>query len=303
MGKRKNMPGYVKKKNVRGHTYWAKDPNYVEKSISDKDVNDSPVEGHVLTYEQAEDEIMGAMDMFASDEARLFMNNWDDYFSQDGWESAGYENSLGRTIKYVKSPSGQVYSLESIGWGEWEDVSEWGVDISPVKDKSYDVEAVTVGMMDYSIDPDAGPEHREFTALVKKKIDGTKGKWFTFDLHDMCYDTDFTKFNVKELPGGDFDGADIPGYKGIQGYDNGSEGHGRVYSTFYSFTLDGQEYVAMSEIPSEDAFVDDDLRMSNGSVHGVFYPVDHTIDAEKMHINNYHYDQHAPTINIPVEEV
>lgn len=297
MKKRKNVPGYIEKVNARGHKYWAKDPNYVDKKVPEESLQTKPVEGHVLTYEQAEDEIMGAMDMFTSEDAKMLMYKWDFDFSKDGWEFLMEEYNDGFPTQYIKGPSGQVYQMESEGWSEWSSVTEYGVDISPVKDASYDIDAVTVFPSPVSYIEPQGEEHKEFISLVEKSL---KENPYLYD-YDMTIVPELAKFKVKELPGGDYDGAPIPGYKGIQGWDNGSEGNDRVYTKFHSFTLDGQEYIIMYEVASEAAYVENSLEVKNGSLFGEFYVVDQDTPKEKMHIQEYHYDHNAPKVNIPVK--
>lgn len=269
------------------------------KNMTDKVSQDIPVEGHVLTYEQAKDEIMGAMDLLTSKDASMLMHRCDFDFSKDGWEFLKEEYNHGFPSQYIKGPSGQVYHMESEGWGEWGRViTECGVNISPAKDKSYDTDAVTVFPSPISHIQPQGDEHKEFISLVDKSLE----EFPLFQYGDMEYTPEFSKFKVKMLPGGDYDGAPIPGYKGIEGWDNGKEGHGRVYTEYYSFTLDGQEYIAMHEEPSDYNYMENDLTVDGDSLFGIFHVVDHETPKEKMHIQDYQHDPKAPSVNIPVKD-
>ena len=299
--KRANQPGYIQKINARGHKYWAKDPNYIDSSQIAQPEPTIP-DGMVLSEDDAEKEMMLSIPVFSSPEAYSFVNGYEDDFSHDGWECVHHDKTEGIRECFVKGPSGQHYSMQSYGWSDWEEVHDHGIDMTPVADESYTVKAKTVDNPVEKIDASHGPEHKEFIAMVRDEMEKEGRGVFYF--WEMECAPKFKKFNVHELPGGDFYDATIPGYQGITGWDNGSDGHNRVFSSFYSFTLDGQEYVAYTELTSESGYTEPDIVRGNDEncIMGTFHPVDHSIPESDMLIKEYRYQNNYPTINIPVDE-
>lgn len=279
--KRAGQPGYIEKINARGHKYWAKDPNYNIKKIDDNDFynDDAPL---------------------SESEVKREYDKYEHMFNDIGnWVNEGYIRTEGHTTDegfvivdseiedygtgYIitKSPSGQCYQVEFSGYyapfGNSTEIS-----VTPVVEVNQTTEIKDVAiphrkeMPNFKSSMDFwGSEHYYYEVganpLPVSQITGVE------DFKSLGH---INKRKLKEFGLEDNEFIDR----------NTSIGDDMVPTNMYTMKYKGNEFLILSESPSEDYFGECISLDKDGNVYGDIYKI---TGKTKGKLKTYHHSGYS----------